>query len=369
LIKKRKTVTLFRSLDSNSEHIDRLITRYLTGEASSDEIHELWLWMDQSDVNRKYFDGIRFVHDKAKASEHIVRVDTDSAWNRVNSRIQKTTQATDDRESEKTKPEEFILPNKSIQSLAIPVWLRVVASVIIVLGLSLMVYHLYKPAKYRSQLVVASAPVNKLKKVILNDSSKVTLNKQARITYSSEFGTSNRELTLSGEAFFDVKHSEKLPFVIKTENTFIKDIGTSFNIKANPGDDLVEVYVETGTVSFFTDNDKGIVVNEGETGVFSKRKRAFSKYRPENKNAIAYQTGVLSFTNETLDKVAAKVSEYYGTSVSVATDEIKDCCITVTFDNEDISSVLSVISETLGLKIIKEGNGYRLEGSGCSNNE
>src|SRR5581483_8483105 len=86
-------------------------------------------------------------------------------------------------------------------------------------------------------------------RVALPDGTQVWLNGSSQLTYgNTSFGTDEREVTLSGEAFFDVVKNEKLPFIIHTKDMTIRVLGTAFTVKAYPRDKTVETALIRGLV-------------------------------------------------------------------------------------------------------------------------
>ena len=111
---------------SNSEHIDQLISRYLSGEATKSELLLLERWMAESAVNKKYFDGIKFVHDKAVASQTIVKFNVDKAWNTLHAKMHAESES---------KPK-----SAKIVRLYSTKLFQVAASLLFLVGLSVFIY-------------------------------------------------------------------------------------------------------------------------------------------------------------------------------------------------------------------------------------
>ena len=332
---------------SDSKHIDNLIARYLAGETTAEERARLEEWMNASEENRKYFGDIRFVHDKAVASHRIERVDAEKAWDNVRRQMQQIQPS----------------PSVTAKTVKLNLWIRVAAVFVVVLGLSFWLYQSFL-SKTPQPMSVASQ--NNTFTYKLADSSQVFLNKHSKITYAKGFGKKQREVTLSGEAYFKVVHSAEKPFTVEAEGTLVKDIGTSFNIKAYAGDSIVEVYVESGQVAFFTRDNPGILLFKGEKGTFEKATRKFRKFLAAEPNILSYKTKVLVFQDADLQEVVEKLNAIYQTRITLGNNKLMNCKITVTFDNESIDAVLGIISETLGLMIVKTDDGYRLEGESCN---
>jgi transmembrane sensor len=334
-------------LTIDSEHIDILITRYLSGEASDEERLQLEQWMDESETNKKYFGDIRFVHDMAVASHRIVKVDIEKAWGDVKKQM---------KPSAKGKSVPFVKMKFSTSLL-----LRIAAMFIIVSGLSFLIYKTYlsSSGKANNTHIIAST-VSSLN-CKLSDSTRVILSKHSKITYNSKYGIKQREVTLSGEAYFNVFHNDVKPFIVKAEEVLIKDLGTSFIIKAFPDSSSIEVSVESGEVMFYTTNNRGIRLFHGETGVYEKASKTFRKYETASK-IVPGNNRFLSFQNDRLADVIEQLNSVYQTNIRLSNDSLGRCKITVTFNNENINFIVGIIAETLSLQVVKTADGYLLEG-------
>lgn len=333
-------------------HIDNLIARYLSGEASASERKKLERWMDESEDNKHYFADIRFVHDKAVASHHIVKVDVDGAWNKVKAQM-------------KTSEAGKVIPVRRSTIQMSFLW-KAAAIVVFAMGVSLLLYKNYQSNIYNAKDIAIASNDSTLN-YQLSDSTQVFLNKKATIAFARSYGNKQREVDLTGEAYFDVRHMADKPFVVSACGALVKDIGTSFNVTAYPDSNLVKVFVESGEVLFYTSSNAGIRLTEGESGIFDKTTKAFAKLSVRDANVLSYKTRVFAFQNAPLPEVLEKINAAYHTNIRFESKTLLYCKITVTFDNENIHSIVTVIAETLGLKVTETNDGYLLEGNGCSN--
>jgi transmembrane sensor len=336
----------------DSKHIDYLITHYLAGEATIEEKLQLEQWMNESEVNKKYFIDYRYIHDKAVSSNKLIRVDVEKAWNNLHQQMKSEIRI--------EVPHTF-----KKNAFQIPIWLRVAASFLLILGLSFWLYkNYYKSSEQaiKTYIVTSSKNVTYYK---LSDNSRIVLNKKSKIIYSSQFAKKNRELTLTGEAYFNVHHSSDTPFVVKTEEVMIKDIGTSFNVKAYGAAQTIEVYVESGEVLFYTVENPGISLKKGETGIYNKSTKSFIKSGITEINVLSYKTKHFVFQNTNLIEAINQLNAAYSESIRINNNVLMNCKITVTFDNEDVATIANVIAETMGLQVVKSPDGFILEGKGC----
>ena len=103
--------------------------------------------------------------------------------------------------------------------------------------------------------------------VLLPDGTQVWLNSGSKITYDNNFSDQlEREVTLTGEAYFDVAHRNKQPFIIHTTQVDIKVLGTAFNVRAYPGDKAMETTLIRGSieVSFRANPSRKIILKPYE---------------------------------------------------------------------------------------------------------
>jgi ferric-dicitrate binding protein FerR (iron transport regulator) len=336
-------------LNNNSSHIDNLIARYLAGEASDNEREELLLWMDRSPENKKYFEGIRFVHDKAVSSHRIVKVDVDKAW-------QKLSLQMDDPALQKTS---------EIKSIPVyrKTWFRLAASVVLLLGLTLTFLLLNRTERTIENYSLVTTDTIQTHTIA---GTGITLNRNSSLNFSLKKTGRKQEIELSGEAFLEVSHSSDTILIVRAGTTFIKDIGTSFNVKAYPEHPTIEVYVENGEVIFYTSDNTGITLKAGETGIFDKNEKRFYKPDAVDINAIAYKSKLFVFRDTPLSKAIQALNSVYNRKYELANPELGNCTITVIFDSESPEAIADVISETLGLQVSEQPDKFVLDGVVCS---
>ncbi len=337
-------------MEKVDKHIDLLITRYLSGEASEIEKLSLQGWLSQSEANKKYFDGIKFIYDKASVIHHNVDFNVDKAWSNVKGQMKFT-------------------PKVELKAQKVQLgWVRIAASILAIISVSTIVYFTLREETTQTIAnVVAIASKDTIISQKLPDSTHIFLNKRTKLSYNPDYGKKNREVVLEGEAYFNATHSDDKPLTVKADSTFIKDIGTAFNIKAYPEEDIIEVYVETGKVIFYTTADSGLTLVKGDVGVYSKKTRAFSRKQVLNTNILSYKTKSFTFINARLQDVIRQLNAVYSTKLSLKRNDLANCAITVSFEDEPIETIVDIICETLSLKSAKMAEGYELDGEPCNN--
>lgn len=332
---------------AHSEHIDQLIARYLAGEALPEEAVQLDDWLELSPGNRGYFAQVEQVYRKAHPLAQHPFYNSEIAWAKVKAGMRGAA------------PIAKVVPLYKRYAA-----LLAAAAIALLVGLPLMLFYSGILSPETINQVASNETVGT--SYTLTDSSEMVLNRNSIVTYSSKYGEHDRRVKLKGEAFFEVKHLKNKPFLVEVNGVVIEDIGTSFNVKAYDSTGTVEVYVETGSVRFYTSASNSVTLVAGQIGVYNKAADTFTVKGDANINVIAYKTKQFVFVDTPLDVALKELEAVYNMPIEVGNPALNHCRITVNFDNENIDSVLEIIAETLGLTVDKTSTGYRLNGEGCA---
>jgi transmembrane sensor len=326
-------------------HIDDLIGKYLAGEASAEEANLVNQWLSMNERNRNYFNQMKMIFARAASITEVQQFDTDGAWNKLRSKLQdKDVKVIDFR------------PERNHATL----FLRIAASVIIVMFLGIFAYRFFAKQDVEAIQIATS---DQTESDTLPDGSAVFLNKKTELAYAFDKKKKTHIVKLKGEAYFNVHHRDKADLIVKVDEVYIKDIGTSFNVKGYPDSDKVEVYVEQGEVMFFTDTDSGVYLKQGAKGVYDKLNKQFYIEKPET-NITAYKTRFFSFADTDLQTVVNELNKVYERKIVVPAN-LANCRLTVTFNNETAEEIAQVIAETLDLSVKTTSKNILLEGQGC----
>jgi len=330
-------------VEETFDHMDDLIGKYLAGEASEEEAVEVQTWANANEANGKYLDQFRMIFDRAATIQNDFQFDEDAAWKKLKAKI--------DPKKGNVAP---IDPSRSTRTL----FYRIAASVITLVAVGIYFYRSTAPVP-----AVEVVAVNKGIGDVLPDGSDVFLNKQTKLTYQYDKKKKRRVVRLDGEAYFHVKHDEKREFLIDVAGVYVRDIGTTFTVKAYPESNTIEVVVKEGEVEFFAEEGHGIRLTASSKGVYNRTTKLFKTEQPES-NALSFKTKLFTFSNQNLGSIVRDINAVYDKKL-VISNNLMNCYLTVTFDNEDIDEIADVIAETFGLTVKRSGNEIMLEGSGC----
>ncbi|GGM85017.1 hypothetical protein GCM10010967_16220 [Dyadobacter beijingensis] len=161
------------------------------------------------------------------------------------------------------------------------------------------------------------------RKLVLPDGTRVMLNAGSAISYPETFAANVRKVTLTGEAFFDVKRNEKAPFVITTGDVVTKVLGTSFNIRAYPENKAVQVAVVEGKVKVnakigSVDQNACVFLTKSEMATFQQEAGELIVSTYDEKEQIGWKDGMLYFQKADFKSTLIRLERWYGVQFEVA---------------------------------------------------
>lgn len=246
------------------------------------------------------------------------------------------------------------------RSLRRKFWIKVssiAASIMILFGISNYVSFNEGYKKLNSQMVEMVNPMGMKSSVILSDGTKVILNAGTRLSYPTAFVSGQREVKVSGEAFFEVSHDKEHPFIVNAENVKVKVLGTKFNVKAYDDDDNIEVTLEEGKVGVGLDTKNLISIMPGQQIKYMKATNSFLKKEVRLQNYTAWICGKFYFSNYSLEKIAKQLERSFNVRIEIVGNDLKNAAFTGDFvRGENIDQMLRVMTANRPIKYKIEGD-------------
>jgi len=150
--------------------------------------------------------------------------------------------------------------------------------------------------------------------VQLSDGTKVWINSESTLKFKSKFTGKQRVVDLEGEAYFEVTKNPHKPFIVRTPNTFVKVLGTKFNVKAYADEDYTYTTLNEGKVKLIMD-DKQQVLAPDEQIIFDKKNHQYTKKVVDASIYTAWTQGRFVFKDERLEDILSSLSRWYGVEV------------------------------------------------------
>ena len=182
--------------------------------------------------------------------------------------------------------------------------------------------------------------------VTLPDGSHVWLNSASRITYTSDFNKKNRNITLEGEAYFDVAKNKKIPFVVNASEMSITAVGTEFNVRNYSDEDEVCTTLVEGKVIAST-LGCDISLTYGQEAVLNRNSGEMSFAVVSDLNhMVPWRSNEMLLDGESLDNLSRILSRMYNVDVYFENDSIKTYTYTGLIRNNSLQNVLELVSNT-----------------------
>jgi transmembrane sensor len=315
------------------ERIKYLFQRYLDNACSRKEYEEFLTLVSDASHNEFIRELIKKVYDDAgkTAASHTY---VDETGNLV-----------------LTEPEW----NKSVRSTRKKKLPGLLAAAVCVVIAAVYFFNQQKPvaqtvAAVNTELTRKSTERSEYKYVLLPDSTQVWLNAESSLDFPQQFSSENRIVYLSGEAYFDVRHADKIPFIIQTGKVSTTVLGTAFNIKAYPGRKDVIVSVSRGKVKVNFDNREVATLTKGQRVKVSHTDIRMVEKKPAINEATSWQQGNLAYDDETMEDIIADLERVYDVSIHIANQSVNQMRISTTFERgkgvEQALQVLCKLTET-----------------------
>ncbi|MBB6502443.1 FecR domain-containing protein [Pedobacter cryoconitis] len=316
--------------------IDELLIKYLLNETSTEEQTQVQKWITEDPANETYYAHFKKIWETSKNLESVSQIDEEAAWKKFRSKV-----------SAPAEQETVILPIRKKNYS----WLKIAAVFLIAVGLW-STYRLYTAGNYT--MIDASASI--VTKT-LPDGSVITLNKNAMMSYNSDFNN-NRSIHLQkGEAFFKVTPNKEKPFIIDADKVSIRVVGTSFNVKHLKGE--TEVIVETGIVKVSI-GDMYIELHKGEKVSVKDGATSLTKEINSDQLYSHYRSKLFILNNTPLWKFVGTLNEVYNANIAIQDPKVKEMTLNTTFKEESLETILQVVCSTLDIQQVRSQNGILL---------
>ena len=306
-----------------------LFAKFFTGEISEKEQTELDKFISGNPENEKMFENYELIWSQNNENDAFSEK-TDSALQSVKNIIH-----TDEKRIE-PKPYKLLF--------------KIAATVIIVFGLS---WFAYNKLINNDAGMLTSGTTDQTKELKLSDGSIIWLNKNSILEYPENFSEKERKVKLTGEAYFIITHNSEKPFIVTSEQTETKVLGTEFNLKAYKNTGKIELTLTKGKV-LFTDNktneNKTLIKNEKVT--LNKQSRILKKTKVNSVNYLFWKTKEINLDNLTTEQIAFELNEIYDAEIQ-ADESVKDLVFhqTIPFKDVKLKDILNTIKYTLNIKI------------------
>ncbi len=333
-------------MEKEQEHIDELISDFLSAELSSEEQKRLDAWISESEENWNYFmqrQEIWFSSLHPQASE---RYNAEKAFEVFKKRIDRPK-----------KHKKGFLKRQGMKSI-----FKYAAAISILIMISYFSYW-----EGQEQItdaltkVQVEAPAGSQARVNLPDGTTVLLNAGSSLVYAQDFGLKERMVKLQGEGYFEVAHNAQIPFYVQTKELKVKVLGTKFNVCDYPEDTKAVVSLLEGKVALdnLIDEKAKFTLHPNERVVLDKQDGEMIKENADAASDVLWAKGKLVFQDTPLAEVVKILERTYGVKISADDELLKNnflFCGSFNISEQNVQDVLSVLSATGRIHYILQEN-------------
>ncbi|MFP5042869.1 FecR family protein [Parasediminibacterium sp. JCM 36343] len=341
-------------MSHNPLRLQLLLKKYLESSISKEELNEFWLLLsDLSEndlVEAELEEMWKYESDATKGN------DWDNVYATIKNRI----------------AENEIDFGKVSRAPVLRLWRPLAVAAVLLSAIATT--YLLLPTRGSDNKTIAKVDIlpikNKIAHQVINlpDGSVVTLNHDSKLDYPAAFDGNTREVYLTGEAFFDIKHDNKKPFIVHTGKYYTQVLGTAFNIKAYSEDKQILVTVTRGKVKVEKQDGKKLVsyILPGEqVKIVDSIATHIAPVKVDVKKILEWKKEELVFDNTTFDEANIILNNSFGVKLKLKNPSLKNCKFSGKFKNDNLEKILKIITELTKTTYRIENNIVWISGSGC----
>ena len=194
--------------------------------------------------------------------------------------------------------------------------------------------------------------------LVLSDGTRVIVNSMTKLVYPVSFTGDKREITLEGEAYFEVFKDKSKPFIVNIKGLQVEVLGTSFNVKAYPDDKQSFTTLVEGKVKLNSVLQTSVVqiLEPDQQAVFDPSTSAIFARMVDARQFIQWTTGKYTFTNQPLDEMMKTLARWYDFNYQFEEASLKN----IRFEGglnkyQSIDPILEIINKTGKVKVSVKG--------------
>ena len=353
-----------------SERLLQLLANKWSGEITKDELEELeqLLKLHPHEFEKEQLLD-KFFHQRA--AKHLDTGKVKAKWQQ---HLEHMKQEFPDDFATSMPAKTKVLEKQPLHVFSLWKKWAIAASVIGVISITLVKYNNSNQQKNGPSMVaqtsattVSAAKGNRVTDT-LPDGTIVWLNGNSHIEYNENFGKEKREITLYGEAFFDVAHNADVPLIVHAKTVNITVKGTAFNVKAYPEDSKVEASLIRGSIELTVKKSPGkrillhpsekiTIITDGTVGVGHDKKENsnnipyhIAELKAESQSnlipEISWMQNKLVFDSERFEDIISKMEKWYDITINADNKELLEQRFSAVFEKESISEALTALQYT-----------------------
>jgi transmembrane sensor len=332
-----------------SNDIDwRIVDRYFSGLCTPEQVSEIERWVETESSRSEVLASARAAWEATGVVPR--RFDVDAAWTAIRPRIERSRAI--------RAPGRFALPrDRSFQYAAAAVLVLALGGAITLelTGLGWVTGSQSAPAPAREYLTHRAQRAD----FHLRDGTHVVLGVASRLEVPASFGHEGREVFLEGEAYFEVQHDSASRFLVRTADAVTEDLGTTFAVRAYPGDSGAQVAVAEGRVVLHpgvsAPDARGTLLSRGQVGRTQRGGPVAVLDPADLAPYLGWAQGRLVFKDTPLREALPRLGRWFDLDFQLADASLGSRLLTASLGDQPTDEVLDLLALSLGLRQERRG--------------
>lgn len=313
------------------EDILHIVTRILANEANDNDLLAFNDWMSRDDKNRQKFEQLL------------------DYWNMpVKIENAETSQVSFEKFKRRMQP-------SGVKRKLLRSWLLPAAASVALLIIGTFMFQFFKKEQPAVEFFTYISQ-NGTYQITLPDSTSVHLNRNSKITYSSEYGITNRQIELQGEAYFNVtKHDCPFRLAIANNDAVIEVLGTKFNVKANEDQPEIVATLVEGSI-MFRDDKQQVLISPDQQLAYNRNTSSIIIKNIDVDLYVSWKDHIFRFNRIPFQEFCDELERIYEVEISVS-PKLKDITVSGSFEyRQSIGEVLNIMKKSVSFRWSRERN-------------
>ena len=326
---------------ANFEIDEEVLVAFLKGELDAAQAAAVEAWYDRSAANRRMLGQVYYILYVSDRINDAAGIDVERSLRQFKRRMHAGRRIS--------------LRRSAVRIAAA----AVIAAVLLAGGLTTVLL-----SKRLAQPVTVVTQLGERSQVVLPDGTKVWLNSSSSVEYVAPFFSRQRRVKMEGEAYFEVEHDRRAPFVVSTNGLDIEVLGTRFNIRNDDNEHRVTTVLLEGAVKAYASGREqaSVRLHPAPQLVFDTRTHAMRLTDcPSAERSINWIDGRFCFEHDTFGEIVAELKRYYNVDIRFMDNRLRDMRFSGNFRVEDgIYHIMSVLQLTYKFNYRIAGNDIEL---------
>ncbi len=346
-----------------------LLDRYFSSECTPEEVDAVDRWIAADDSHVELIAFLRRIWEEGGVVRPVV--DEEADWRALHTRIDAAQSNRPPvramRVASLTMGRRPSGGSRIARALAAAVGLAAAVTVVAVWGMNRMTR---APQQIAQSGHEYATDRGQRATVMLMDGTRVWLSVDSKLRVAPGYASSTRDVELEGEAYFEVKHDDELPFRVRTPGAVAEDLGTEFSVRAYPGDTATVVVVADGVVALRRDAaahaatttaaSPSVELTRGQMGLLTTSGPPTTVDGVDLRALLSWRHGALEFQEMPLASAIRELERWYDVEITLGDTSLARVPLTATFDDQSVDQALTIVAAALDVRYERDGRQVRL---------